>query len=142
MKNTFFKIARVFSLVFSFNILASNTTMVHVSSQKVNNATLTCPSGKWCRVVVNYSLTFDGSGSSAAYVSPMVKTYEVLLRSGEAISAGVTNTTNVNAWYSYIDISVAGSIISRDYATCTPSGGSPNCTVRSNYSFYSMEYWN
>ncbi len=137
------KLFLIFSLLFSFNIFATgNTTMVPVSTQKVNNATLTCPTGKWCRVVVNYSMGGD-CGTSCSYleVANINNSFEVILKSGEAIAGSVVNPGG-SCGSGSITITIAGTTIAKNIYGIIASGGSPTCITTSNYSFYSMEYWN
>lgn len=133
-----------FSLILSLNLFATgNTTMQPVSTQKVANASLTCPTGKWCRVVVDLHVN-SGIASGTCYWQNAFKSFEVIIKSGEVISGTVVGNllvSSTSASAVSITVNVAGSQVGyvNAWMSCTTSG---LVTTTQQYSFYSMEYFN
>lgn len=146
MKNNFKKMFLVFSLIFSLNIFANgNTTMAPVSIQRIANASLTCPAGKWCEVVVNAYVDQQPASTGACSISNGFRSFNVKLKSGEVISATKTfSSGSIGIARSYITISVGGVIISTVSGTftCATGGTASAMSIFGDYAFYSMEYWN
>lgn len=150
------KLFLIFSIFFSLNIFATgNTTMMPVSTQKVANATLTCPTGKWCRVLVSANQAWSGSSiynTVQINSSPCNLKAEFILKSGETISGTVSNgsITAGNLTGSLgvgsVSISIGGVVVAKCQSTgvANSNQSAPSGTISSSgdYNFYSMEYWN
>lgn len=141
------------------------------STQKVSNTTLTCPSGKWCKVLVHVSMTpkytgpnmvdltvSGGTGVIAApypQITALNDTFELILKSGEAlncatgpISTGGVGSNNISSWFPYLSCTVGGTQFYKGYIGVYFTAGSSSPTLNNvfalatDYSFYSMEYFN
>ena len=147
------KLFLIFSIFFSLNIFSSgNTSMVPVSTQKVANASLTCPTGKWCKVVASASSTVNGSqtngsGAASSSISSTANSAEFILRSGEVISGSVS-AIGASACFgtNTVTISISGTavmkVVSSLYQAIQTGTSGCSATNDNSYYFYSMEYWN
>jgi hypothetical protein len=135
---------------------AGNVTSQPVSTQKVANTSLTCPTGKWCRVIISYSQflssTTNGAVGSASSV-PANGSFEVILKSGDALASTIVNNPSLsigasggfNVAYGSIAFTVNSTQIAKFYSSLGVGfAGGASLTVSSfnEYSFYSMEYYN
>lgn len=142
-----------------------------VSVQKVNNAVLTCPNMKWCRVQVSVSMAFgyvsSGGGNDLTQITTTIlgsaipqssslnETFNIDLKSNETLNCLLsTRPTNNLAsgltytWRPYIVCNISGEQFYKKYinlhfiiGTGTPTFNN-YFSVASDYSFYSMEYFN
>lgn len=141
------------------------------SIQKISNATLTCPTGKWCKVLAHVSLTprfanlvvtdFYGGRDSSIHgstaVSSVNENFELIIRSGDTlactastVSSSVMTNSVTFTFNPYITCSVSSTQIFKGIASLLfPTGSTASSYnynqvigVISDYSFYSMEYFN
>lgn len=143
------------SLVFGAGDMSKQPSSI----QRVNNTTLTCPTGKWCRVIATYYIGVgagNAGGQGGGYFSSDSSSgnFEVILKSGQQISATVTAPAQSGCFSARgiqgtnnIVFSVGGTTINRFYgyffAFCVAQ---PGQTITfdniSSYSFQSFEYYN
>lgn len=149
---------------------AGDTTKQPASIQRVSNATLTCPAGKWCKVNVtakatyryNY-LSYGGGIYRGITIGNLLINSgdidkEIILKSSQTISCSIPTMPSVGV------CDVTGQIYSLSQEiTCNVSGTNftgkkisvnfscndsttPNIntvfSVDGSYHFYSMEYYN
>lgn len=149
---------------------AGDTTKQPASTQRVSNTTLTCPTGKWCRVVVtakgtyrfNYSNYGSGVYNSVTTGNLTLNNAEIdkeiIIKSGQTVNCTIPTIPSVGV------CSLTGQLFSvSSEFTCNVSGTnfagkkmsmsfvcndgtSPNINtlfaVDGSYHFYSMEYYN
>lgn len=160
-----------------FLILFCNTSFLFgmdkppVSTQKISNATLTCPSGKWCRVQVSISLSagfplaaapvdltnIDSSklASKLPEISNINENITIDLKSSDTLnctnsSVGTGNVASgvILIWRPYVTCFVSGVQFYKKYISVQfEYGGSVAAfngvfALKGDYSFYSMEYFN
>lgn len=160
------RIILIIGLTFSLSAF-SQSMKPPASTQKISNASLTCPAGKWCRVLVSISLipraagtfvtdisTFSVSTPSNVSIFPYMANFELVLRSSEVLACTVSGTTSSGTttsqtyhWRPNITCTIGGSQILKQYASMLFASGTGSAfnnygDITSDYSFYSMEYFN
>lgn len=134
-------ITLVCSLFISSCAFASNTTMQPASIQRIaNGMPLTCPTRKWCKVVVIVSHVIQATGTGT--VNNQNETFEFILKSGEIaewsfLNIGASSTSG----RSTASLLINGSTIFTFVAVLNGTSASTNSTIGS-YGLISHEYYN
>lgn len=139
-------IVLIFSLILSTGVHASNLGNP-VSTQNVFGSSgttinLTCPAGKWCKVLVSINLMCRRTGGGTAANTAATLAYELIIKSSQILSAEITlcQTAGTDGAASVI-MRLDSNIVNMHSAhVASPTSGSIQNYVSAG--MYSMEYYN